>query len=149
MKNMKSVYFLALLVTSFVFGCKNQSTEPYGTPPVISDIRLFLFRGLDVDYATEPQITEWREGEVVLGILIINDPDNDVTRVSYSYKRLDNNTTKDGGSQYISQNRNPYSLAFIVNDLTPGNWMLTVRAEDKGNNSTTFDFESVIVVNYH
>jgi len=146
-KNLKYAGVLLLLVLCFGFGCKDD--EPSGTPPVISDIKLYLYKGLDIDYAYEPEITEWREGDYILGVLTIYDPDKDVTTVSYSYKCLDNNTTRGRIFQYITQNKNPYFLDFSIDNLTPGNWMLTVKAEDKGHNVTTFNFENVMVVNQH
>ena len=150
MKDLKFLCVLALLVTGFVLSCKDESyVEPSGTPPVISDIRLYLYKGTNIDYAEEPEITEWREGDIIMGVLTLNDPDLDMRTVSYSYKCLNNNTTKSGGTQYINQNKNPYWLGFILDDLTPGNWILTVNVKDNGNNSTTFDFDKIIIVNQH
>jgi hypothetical protein len=146
--NMKYLCVLMLLGTGFIFGCKIE-TEPYGTPPEITGIRLFMNKGANVDYAEEPEITEWKEGDVILGILTITDPDVDVTTVSYSYKCVDNNSTKSGGTQFVNQDKNPCHLGFVIHDLTPGNWILTITAKDEGKNSTTVDFDKILVVRQH
>ena len=142
---MKNVIILTLVVSCLIIGCKIEDEQPYGQAPIVSDIQFFLNKG-NIDYAEEQSITEWREGDVVLGVVTLYDPDKDVKTVVFNYKCLDNNKTK-SITVYVNQDNDIYMFGFVIHDLTPGQWVLTLTVEDKGHNSTTFVYENTLIVN--
>lgn len=138
---------LSLLLSGIIFlnGCDSDDEKVYGTPPVISNIHFRLYKGLDIDYSEEPEITEWKEGDIVLVIVTMIDEDMDIISVTHQFKNIDNNTKKIS-SQSPSQDKNPYSIASTNSNLTPGSWIYKVDVKDKGNNITTFEFDKTITV---
>ena len=149
---MKKYIYLCIftLLAVIITGCQqepDEQPEPYGTPPTVSNIKFFLYKGIEFDYTEDLEITEWREGAQILGTLRIDDPDMDILTVGLSFKNIDNNKTKNGGSYSINQKENPYGMGFLIGDLAPGNWQFIVKAEDKGYNITVYEHDVVLKVN--